>query len=47
MPDYIRSQVFWGFTDDFDSPEGDVDWEVVTKFLYFYNSLEAGKFDEH
>ncbi|CAG8599295.1 1527_t:CDS:2 [Paraglomus brasilianum] len=45
MPDNIRSQVFWGFTDDlnFNAPGGDMDREV----LYFYNSLEAGKFDEH
>ncbi|CAG8658031.1 4804_t:CDS:10, partial [Acaulospora morrowiae] len=47
MPDNIRRQVFWGFTDDVDAPEGDLDRETAANFLYFFNSLDKGMFDEH
>jgi len=47
MPENVRDQVFWGFTDDIDSPEGDIDREIVANLLYFFKNLDKGMFNEH
>jgi len=46
MPDIIRSQTFWAFTDD----SGNVlegDQEYMLNCIYFHDSLDKGMFDDH
>ncbi|RHZ76308.1 hypothetical protein Glove_199g202 [Diversispora epigaea] len=47
MPNDIRSHVFWALTDNVNVFEGDQDRESALNFLYFYDSLDKGIFDEH